>query len=87
MDRNCTEYLFDWSEVLRRTDNGQREFDVAVTAITQTAGLTGATREVRKSYRIKRNQLSRLVWKPAGEFQQLKELPPANQSRRVSHDG
>ena len=66
MDRNCTEYLFDWPGVLSRTDNGQREFDLAVTAITQTAGLTGATREVRKSYRIKRSQLNRLVWKTNG---------------------
>jgi hypothetical protein len=34
-----------------------------VTAIAPTAGRTGATREIRKSYRIKRNQLSRLIWK------------------------
>jgi len=63
MDNSCTEYRFNWTEVLRRTENGQREFDISVTAVGE-ARLGGAMAEVRKNYRIKRDHLRRLVWAP-----------------------
>jgi hypothetical protein len=62
VDNNCTEYRFDWSEVLRRTDSGRREFDVAVTAVAGQIATPGSAREFRKNFRIKLDHLKRLVW-------------------------
>jgi hypothetical protein len=61
-DIGCLEYLFDWESV-RDTLRDARQFGVSVTAVIPVnAGVAGPTfsREIRKEFRIKRDQVRAL---------------------------